>query len=283
MAKLVTALVTFGLLIVLLGASTLFMLRSTQPASMVPDAAAAPASPRTDTAAPVVAQGRVVPVRSMQLKFAAKSDNVVAEVLVQAGQQVDQGTLLARLDTRDLELAVQEAQAALAQAQANQDRIEAEATPAGTARTAELAVATAQIQQADAALKRAQLALERATLRAPIAGTVVEVNVQAGEAPSETQPAIVLADLSAWQIETVNLTEQNVVQIQENTPVRVTIDALPGLELSGKITQIKAVGQPLSPDGSATYTAIITLDRQDPRLRWNMRATAAIMPSEQTN
>src|SRR5688500_14563235 len=77
------------------------------------------AQPATPTAGPyldgpVLAEGKVVPAQSAALNFT--SSGVVAEVLVKEGDAIEKGTPLARLDTRDLELKVAQAEAAQAQA-----------------------------------------------------------------------------------------------------------------------------------------------------------------------
>jgi HlyD family secretion protein len=165
---------------------------------------------------------------------------------------------------------VDAAAAGLANAQANLERLTT------TPRTVDLANALAQVQVAQVALKQAELALDQATLSAPIGGTVVEVNLKVGEAAGLGKAAIVLADLSGWKIETTDLTELSVVHIHEGDPVAITFDALPGLEMPGKVTSIKALGE--NKQGDITYTVTIASDTQDARLRWNMTASVSIAP-----
>lgn len=258
-SKPISAVLALALLSAALITSTLLVLRPKEAPLVAPQDAALP-QPSVGTSAPVVTQAKVVPVRSAELGFARGADAVVAEVLVREGDQVEQGTLLARLDTRELDLRQKEAQLALTQARDTFDDL--------------------RIQQAELTLQRAELALEQATLRAPMAGTVVEVNLNAGELPSATAPAVVMADMSSWQIETTSLTEQDVIRIQQDAPVQITFSALPDLKLPGKVTQVKTLGRTDPNTTSATYTVIATPDQQDARLRWNMTATLAITPSE---
>jgi multidrug efflux pump subunit AcrA (membrane-fusion protein) len=100
-----------------------------------------------DTGGKVVAEAVVEPVRWSELLFT--TGGTVAQVLVQPGEQVAEGDLLVRLDATDLELAVQEAQAALAAAQAQLAQVQAGARPE------EIAEAEHQVSDADAALSRA--------------------------------------------------------------------------------------------------------------------------------
>ncbi|NJN18608.1 MAG: HlyD family efflux transporter periplasmic adaptor subunit [Oscillochloris sp.] len=139
---------------------------------------------------------------------------------------------------------------------------------------ATLAGGLARVRAAEVALKQAQLDLEKTTLTAPIAGTVAELNLNVGEMPVTGTPAIVLADLNNWTIETEDLTELNIVKVREGDPVIVTFDALSGFELPGTVAQIKPIGQ--NRQGDIVYTVVVTPNSWDERLRWNMTALVVI-------
>jgi len=141
-------------------------------------------------------------------------------------------------------------------------------------RKTDLEMAQAQVTAAEIALKQAELALARTTLRAPFAGTVAALNVEVGEKPSEEKPAVVLAGLSAWQIETSDLTELDVVDIHEGDAVTISFDALPGVALVGTVDRIKPLGETYR--GDMTYTVVVIPKQSDARLRWNMTATIAV-------
>jgi HlyD family secretion protein len=160
------------------------------------------------------------------------------------------------------------AQAGVDQARANLDRVRANMPES------ELEVSRAQVQSAKAELELARIALAETTLTAPFAATVVTLDLKAREYVAPGMSVVTLADASTWQIETDNLTELNVVKIHEGTPATIMFDALPGVTLPGKVTHIKAFGE--NRQGDITYMVIITPDRWDPRLRWNMTATVSI-------
>lgn len=157
--------------------------------------------------------------------------------------------------------AVQTAQAQLAKLQPTAD---------------DLAIAEASVKAAQIARDLAAEQLDHAKLVAPFAGTITSLDVKAGESVASGLPVLRLADVSAWQMETTDLTELNVVKIQEGTPATVTLDAIPGLEMAGKVTRMKLYGE--NKQGDIVYTAIISPDRQDERLRWNMTAQVSIEP-----
>jgi HlyD family secretion protein len=142
------------------------------------------------------------------------------------------------------------------------------------AQAEELAAAAAAVDQARAGLELAQASLADTELCAPMAGTVAVLSVRPGEQVAAGMPVVQLADLEAWQIETDDLTELDVVGIQAGDRATVTFDAIPGLSLPGTVTRIKPLGEEKL--GDMTYTAIVRPDEQDPRLRWNMTAVVTI-------
>jgi HlyD family secretion protein len=73
---------------------------------------------------------------------------------------------------------------------------------------------------------------------------------------------------------TSDLTKLNVVEVGEGDAVTLTFDAIPGLELPGKVSRIKDLGE--NRQGNSTYTVVVKPDQQDARLRWNMTATVSI-------
>jgi HlyD family secretion protein len=138
----------------------------------------------------------------------------------------------------------------------------------------DLAVAQANVNAAQAARDLAAEQVAKAKLVAPFAGTVASVDIDAGEFAAPGATVVQLADTSNWQIETTDLTELNIANVREGMPVTLTFDAVPELQLSGKVTKIKPYGE--SKQGDIVYTVFITPDQQDARLRWNMTAKVTI-------
>lgn len=108
----------------------------------------------------VSAEGIVVPVKQAQLAF--KIGGRVAELLVEEGDQVAAGQVLARLETTDLEHAVRQGEAALKVAEARLAQARASARPEEIAAAeASLAAAKAGLVSAQANLTSAQANLAR--------------------------------------------------------------------------------------------------------------------------
>lgn len=161
-----------------------------------------------------------------------------------------------------------EAEANLRASQAQLDQLLAGPRPE------DVAAAEAEVAAATAALQQALVSLADTELRAPFAGTVAELTINLGEQVSPNAPVARLADLSAWQIETEDLTELDVVGVNENTALSLTFDAIPDLEMGGKVKYVRPLG--FDNRGDIVYTVVIEPEQQDPRLLWNMTAVVEL-------
>jgi HlyD family secretion protein len=201
-----------------------------------------------------------------KLRAGADADELAAARAQMASSQAS----LDKLRGEQRSGALDAAQASVDQAAADLNRLRA-----GAAKS-DLAVAAAEVQSANAGLKLAEVALAEAELRAPFAGIVAALGLKVGEYVAPGTPVIHLADLSAWRIETTDLTELNVVNVEAGSPAAVTFDAIPNLKLLGKVGRIRALGE--NKQGDITYIVTIVPDRQEARLRWNMTASVTIAP-----
>lgn len=214
----------------------------------------------------VSASGEVVPVQAVELSFA--QTGIVKTVEVQAGDTVTAGEALISLDPSLLEARVKEAQAVLDAAETQVHYLKR----VGTAQE-HLDSAQADADRARAQLESAQATLAAATLTAPFDGTVAAVNVSPAEAVVPGQVVIVLGDLSAFQVETTDLSERDVPGVKVGQPAKVFIHAL-NQEFSGSVTDVARIASSIG--GDVVYTVTIELDEQPEDLRWGMSADVEI-------
>jgi HlyD family secretion protein len=102
------------------------------------------------------------------------------------------------------------------------------------------------------------------------------MDLKVGQQIAAGLPVAQLADTSRWLVETTDLTELNVVDVQVADRVSVSVDALPDAMLVGSVQSIKPLGENIL--GDITYKVTVALEDSDPRLRWNMTAAATIEP-----
>lgn len=132
----------------------------------------------------------------------------------------------------------------------------------------ELTLAKASLANARAQADAARAILADLELTEPFDSVVIVNDLETGELAAAGK--VMVGDTSAWQVETTDLKEVDIVGIQSGMPVTVRFDAIPGLELAGTVNRIKGIG--VTVRGDNTYTVTIDLAKSDPRLLWNLTA-----------
>ena len=126
------------------------------------------------------------------------------------------------------------------------------------------------------AVLEAQLAAAKARVAAfemtsPFDGVAADLNAKTGNSIRPGEIAVTVADFSNWLVETTDLTEIDVVELAEDQPVTVMLDALPDMELQGTILSI---GQTYSENqGDVVYDVTVLLEDTHPAIRWGMTAS----------
>lgn len=212
---------------------------------------------------PINAEGRVVPRR--QAALAPELAGRIVAIEAEEGDYVEQDDLLIELDRESLQAQVDQAQAALEAAEAQQEMLPSRASDE------EEDLAQAQVDQAQAALRAAQSALNRSQLRAPFSGRVISVDVTEGEIAAVGMPILLLADTSQWQVETLDVLEEDAVHLRLGQSVDVEFAAFPEDQFTGWVEEIAL--NATSYQGNVTYTVTVGLPSGlDLDLNWGMTA-----------
>ena len=113
-------------------------------------------------------------------------------------------------------------------------------------RQEDVLVAQAQMQAAMARRDQARKELERLTVRAPIAGTILQVKYRPGEyynpaSPTgvSVEPLVMLGDLRAIRVR-IDVDERDIARVRLSAPGYVTLSAFPGRRFMGKVVEIGA-------------------------------------------
>jgi HlyD family secretion protein len=230
-----------------------------------------------------------ISTRISELQYQQTQEGVSGEDIRLASITVSQALArLAKLQSPISEHDLAVAQAAVdaararvrtAQAQVSQAELSLALLLAGP-RQEQIDALRAQVSQAEVAVEQAQLRLEKARLVAPFDGIVAQVNVKEGEMAVGGVPAAVLVDLTGFHIE-IEIDELDVGQVSEGQEVVVTLDALPDVELEGRVEAIAPTA--FQGGGVVSYYVNVGLEAADAPVREGMSATVNIVTQRLEN
>lgn len=132
----------------------------------------------------------------------------------------------------------------------------------------QLTFAEARLDNAKAQVAAAEDVLSNYILIAPFDGAVVDVGVSIGEQVGPESRAVSVADTSEWVIETSDVTELDVVDLNVGQRAEFTADALPDLTMDGVIIAISQSS--FTQSGDVLYTVYVAVDEVDERVKWGM-------------
>jgi HlyD family secretion protein len=174
----------------------------------------------------------------------------IADLRVQEGQRVSKGERIALLENAELRSIVEQGRAAVRNAEAEHEKARKDhdryraLSQDGAVSTQQLDSATkahdvarSQLDQARAALRTAEVRLNDLTADAPVSGTVLSRNVEAGETVAAGVAVYTIGDLeNPWVKVYVNETKLGLVKLGQKA--QVFVDTFPGKAYEGRITYI---------------------------------------------
>ena len=226
----------------------------------------------------------------------AQITGTVKEVLIEEGEHVKAGQVLARLEDSAYQAGVAQARAQLLAAQAQESQFLVELAQARrdtkrnqdlidrnlvshqaleTAQTqqdaleAQLQVQRKQIELAQAALRGAEVQLAYCTIRAPFAGVIVAKAAQSGEIISPisagggyTRTGVgTIVDMDSLEIE-VDVNESYINRVSAEQSAQAVLDAYPDWTIPAHVVAII----PTADRNKATVKVRVGLDLKDPRI-----------------
>ena len=245
----------------------------------------------------VEATGTIEPIRIMEVKSQAGGE--ILELPVELGDYVDQGTLLVRIDPRDVRNAFEQATADLDVAEARSEvatrQLERIRTPhdSDIVTDEELETAILEHANAKAALVRAQTNLELAedrledvALRAPISGTVVERTVEEGSVITGTRDLtggtvlMRMADLQQVQVRTL-VDETDIGRLEPGLGAEITVEAYQDRTFRGTVLKIEP--QAVVEQNVTMFAVLTRISNEDDLLRPGMNADVEVVIGRQEN
>jgi len=278
------------------------------PPSPTPATVGAPAS-TPSRASDLIATGYVVARR--EATVAAEITGKVKDLLVDEGQAVEAGQVLARLDSvlaeadlalsRSRTVASEAAIAAIAADLADAERIlnrTRNLSQKNFATEADLTKAQANVDKMQAQLRQAQAqhqtdqldaernaaVLEKYAIRAPFSGVVIDRSAQPGEMISPmsaggfTRTGIcTIVDMDSIEVE-VDVNEDYIGRVHPGDPVHAVLDAYPDWTIPGAVIAVV----PTANREKATVKVRIKLNQKDPRILPDMAIKVSFLDNDRT-
>ena len=245
-----------------------------------------------------------------QATVSAKITGKVTEVLIEEGQRVAEGAVLARLDDTEVKAQLTLARAQLAAARSQEGEIRAQLAQAERDYTRQQELHTRQLvaaQSLDAALAQrdmlrarlannvdqvrvagesvsvAQVQLDNTVIRAPFSGVVIAKSAQPGEMISPisagggfTRTGIgTIVDMDSLEIQ-VDVNESFINRVTAEQPVEATLNAYPEWKIPGSVIAII----PTADRSKATVKVRIAIKSRDARIVPDMGVRVAFLTSQ---
>jgi HlyD family secretion protein len=246
---------------------------------------------RRDLSISAEASGLIEPLRIVEVK--SKVSGEVKGIHAETGMELPQGTLIAEIDPRDVRnnLAQMQADIALAQARVEttsaQRRRAEQLSKAGVISAQDLentrleeTNARAQLVKAKTNLELAQEKMGDVTIRAPIAGTVIEKTVEQGQIIASASgnvsggtTLVKMADLSTVQARAL-VDEVDIGRIQPGQPAAVTVEAYPGRTFRGTVAKVEP--QAVVEQNVTMFPVLVKLENPERLLKPGMNSEVSI-------
>jgi RND family efflux transporter MFP subunit len=265
------------------------------------------------TAGPSLLDASGYIVARRRATVSSKVTGKVVKVMLEEGQRVEAGQIIALLDDSNWRAALAQSKAQLQQAEANVasaqtayddakpifERAEKQKTAAVISAQSfdeshaqynvahnNLLISQSGLEAARAGIEVAQRNLEDTVIRAPFAGVVTEKTAQPGEMVSPvsagggfTRTGIgTIVDMESLEVE-VDVSENFINRVRPQQPVTIKLNAYPDWDIPGSV--IATI--PTADRAKATVKVRIAIGQKDPRIIPEMGARVAFLSDNEQN
>lgn len=184
---------------------------------------------------PVAATGALRREREMNLSF--RIPGVITALNVDEGDVVKAGQVIATLDAAAVNARYAQAAADLERARKDEQRL-ASLVETGAVSRSQYDAQLAALAGARAALDSAAFDRRWARLTAPAGGVVLARAAQSGEVVAPGQAVVTLADVGSPLVLRAPASDRDALKLRLGQPATITLDALPGERLTGRVSRI---------------------------------------------
>jgi RND family efflux transporter MFP subunit len=212
-----------------------------------------------------------------EINIAAEIQGKITELHVEAGQTKKQGALLARIDDRLKQLAVENSKISVDKLNKDFERTE-NLFKGGVATQQQVDDAKNSLETAKIELGQNQKMLDQTIITAPFSGVITEKKTEEGAYINTGSAIASIVDISMLKVK-LNVSETNVYRLKTGVPAEIAVEAYPGIIFDGKITFISEKG-----DDTHNYAVEIMM-KNNPNypLKAGTFVTASIILSADTD
>jgi RND family efflux transporter MFP subunit len=209
-----------------------------------------------------------------EIRLSFKVTGVIKRMAVREGERVRRGQRLAEIEQAEVNAQVEQARQAYEKARRDVER--------GERLHADKVISLEQLQDlrtqaavAEAALSSAEFNSNYAAIVAPRDGTVLRRLAEERELVSGGAPVLVLGAQDQGFVVHVGLADREIVQVRIGDVAQVQLDALPGEELRGTVTEVASAANP----AGGMFGIEVALEPVDLPLKSGLVAKVSIAPA----
>lgn len=221
---------------------------------------------------PVVASGTLY--NKAEQKLAFKTSGLISALMVDDGDKVHEGDLLATLDLEEINAKVAQATSVEKDARRTYERLQSLYHKKLIA-DEQLQNSKTALEVAEADLKIALFNKKHSIIRAPADGIILHRTAESNEMAAAYQTIFVLAPESKGWVIRSHLSDKAIVRVNKGDIAQVKLDALPHLPLTGKVSEVAVA----SSANSRLFEVEIALDNTPTLLHSGFIARVNISPA----
>ncbi|HEX2494700.1 MAG TPA: efflux RND transporter periplasmic adaptor subunit [Steroidobacter sp.] len=209
-----------------------------------------------------------------EIRLSFKVGGVVRSISVREGQRVRKGQRLAEIERTEINAQVEQTRQAYAKAQRDLER--------GERLYGDKVISLEQLQDlrtqaavAEAALQSAEFNSSYAAIIAPREGIIMRRLAEERELVAAGSPVIVLGAHDAGFVVRAGLADREVVQFRLGDAAEISLDALPGTTLKGKVTEVAGAADPTT----GMFGVEVSLEPTNLPLRSGLVAKLTLSPA----
>lgn len=206
-----------------------------------------------------------------------KTSGQIVRILVEEGDTVSRGDVLAIIDDDEYRLRRKQADVSFKQAMEKRDRIQA-MYDNQMASLESFNDAQYAFEDAELALDLAELNLSNTRIRSPIDGIIIDKSIHPGDLVSTTSATFEIVDTQSLMVD-VFLPEKEAARLQKNMTATILPDALPDASFPAVIHRINPAVDPRT----GTVKVTIAFHEEHPELNTGMFVRVRILVEHRDN